>query len=118
MISNKCLTKTKSSKKIQYTDTKFRIIQVMNRMINSSPDKHIEIDYYITGYISGFINLIITRLDNFPVYLSYSLKRNRFNELIDNKKTFSLKVERVNCKEKFDEGSIPELDNLFCNYYI
>jgi exoribonuclease R len=118
IISNKCLTKTKSSKKIQYTDTKFRIIQVMNRMIHSSPDKHIEIDYYITGYISGFINIIITRVDNFPVYLSYSLKRNRFNELIDNKKTFSLKVERVNCKEKFDEGSIPELDNLFCNYYI
>ena len=112
MISNMCLSKTKSSKKIQYTDTKFRIIQAMNRMIHSSLEKNIKIDYYITGYISGFVNLIITRVGDFPVYLSYSLKRNSFNGSIDNKKIFSLKVGIVNCKGKFDEGSIPELDNI------
>lgn len=112
MISNMCLSKTKSSKKIQYTDTKFRIIEAMNRMIHSSLEKNIKIDYYITGYISGFVNLIITRVGDFPVYLSYSLKRNSFNGSIDNKKIFSLKVGTVNCKGKFDEGSIPELDNI------
>lgn len=110
-LSEKCVTKTKEIKKIQYTDTKFRLIQVMHNIILR---KHqLEIQYCITCYIGGFINIIIKNIDGFSVYISYSLKRNEYKEKIDNKKMYSLTITTVNCRKKFDEGAIPELDELF-----
>ena len=110
-LSEKYVTKTKEIKKIQYTDTKFRLIQVMYNIILL---KHqLEIQYCITGYIGGFINIIIKNIDEFSVYLSYSLKRNEYKEKIDNKKMYTLTITTVNCRKKFDEGAIPELDELF-----
>lgn len=111
ILSDKCVYKSKEMKKIQYTDIKFRLIQVMFNMLKNK--KSIEIEYCITSYVSGFINIIIRKIDLFSVYLSYSLKRKYFGECIDNKKTFNLTVTNINCREKFDEGSIPELDKLF-----
>jgi len=111
ILSDKCVYKSKEMKKIQYTDIKFRLIQVMFNMLKNK--KSIEIEYCITSYVSGFINIIIRKIDLFSVYLSYSLKRKYFGEYIDNKKTFNLTVTIINCREKFDEGSIPELDKLF-----
>ena len=73
----------------------------------------IEIQYYITGYIRGFINIIINKIDDCSVYLSYSLKRNEYKENIDNKEMHTLTITIINCRKKFDEGSIPELDELF-----
>jgi len=110
-LSEKYVTKTKEIKKIQYTDTKFRLIQVMHNIIEV---KHqLEIQYCITCYIGGFLNIIIKNIDEFSVYLSYSLKRNEYKEKIDNKKMYSLTITTVNCRKKFDEGAIPELDELF-----
>ena len=114
ILSAKCLTKTREMKKIQYKDTKFRLIQVMNEIIKIKNE--LDIQYYITGYVSSFINIIIKQIDDYPVYLSYSLKRNEYIDsidCIDNKKIYNLKITTVNCIKKFDEGSIPELDELF-----
>jgi hypothetical protein len=41
------------------------------------------------------------------------VKRNEYKEKIDNKKMYSLTITTVNCRKKFDEGAIPELDELF-----
>ena len=110
-LSEKCVAKTKQIKKIQYTDTKFRLIQVMHEIIKLK--QKIEIQYYVTGYVFGFINIIINKIDDFPIYLSYSLKRTAYTKKMDNKEIHYLKITIVNCREKFDEGSIPELDKLF-----
>ena len=110
-LSEKCVTKTKEIKKLQYTDTKFRLIQVMHNLIILK--QKIEIQYYVTGYIRGFINIIINKIDDCSVYLSYSLKRNEYKETIDNKEMHTLTITIINCRKKFDEGSIPELDQLF-----
>jgi exoribonuclease R len=112
MLSEKCLVKTKQMKKIQYTDTKFRLIQVMDSILKEKNE--LEIQYCITGYLSGFINIIIKQIDDYPVYLSYSLKRNIDSiDSIDNKEMFNLKITVINCRKRFDEGSIPELDCVF-----
>lgn len=112
MLSEKCLVKTREMKKIQYTDTKFRLIQVMDSILKEKNE--LEIQYCITGYLSGFINIIIKQIDDYPVYLSYSLKRNIDSiDSIDNKEMFNLKITVINCRKRFDEGSIPELDCVF-----
>ena len=112
MLSEKCLVKTREMKKIQYTDTKFRLIQVMDSILKEKNE--LEIQYCITGYLSGFINIIIKQIDDYPVYLSYSLKRNIDSidsiDSIDNKEMLNLKITVINCRKRFDEGSIPELD--------
>ena len=115
MLSEKCLVKTRQMKKIQYTDTKFRLIQVMDSILKEKNE--LEIQYCITGYLSGFINIIIKQIDDYPVYLSYSLKRNIDSidsiDSIDNKEMLNLKITVINCRKRFDEGSIPELDCVF-----
>lgn len=110
-LSEMCVAKTKQIKKVQYTDTKFRLIQVINDILKLK--KKVDIKYCITGYINGFINIIIKNIDDFSVYLSYSLKRTEYTANIDNKQIHNLTLTTVNCREKFDEGSIPQLDHLF-----
>lgn len=110
-LSEKCLIKTKEIKKIQYSDTKFRLIQVMYEIIKLK--KNVEIQYYCSSYKNGFINIIINKIDGYSVYLSYSLKRNNYKEDIDKSKIIRINIREVNISEKYDEGSIPELDKQF-----
>jgi ribonuclease R len=110
-LSEQCFIKTKESKKIQYTDTKFRLIQVMYEMVKLN--KLIEIQYFCSSYKNGFINIIINKIDDYSVYLSYSLKRNNYKFDIDNKKIMKIHVTEINITKKYDEGTIPELDKLF-----
>ena len=110
-LSENCLSKTREIKKIQYTDIKFRLIQVMYNIVKLKGEVHI--CYYITGYMNGFINIIINKIDEHDVYLSYSLKRSYYNEEIDSAKKKNIIIREINCREKFDEGSLPELDNIF-----
>tara|TARA_Y100000816_G_C25954663_1_gene498122 strand:- start:450 stop:845 length:396 start_codon:yes stop_codon:yes gene_type:complete len=114
-LSNKCFVKTRDIKKIQYKDNKFRLIQVINNMLHKN-NNGIKIEFYITSYLGGFLNLIINKIDIFKVYLSYTLRTINYICDNNNKKIYTLKITKVNCPKKFDEGSIPELDNfLFTN---
>tara|TARA_B100000900_G_scaffold407229_1_gene419563 strand:+ start:420 stop:1811 length:1392 start_codon:yes stop_codon:yes gene_type:complete len=110
-LSERCLIKTKEIKKIQYSDNKFRLIQTMYEIIKLK--RLVEIQFYCSTYKNGFINIIINKIDGFTVYLSYSLKRNNYKENIDKNTMMKINVNNVNITEKYDEGSIPELDNLF-----
>ena len=109
--SNDCLNLTKVTKNIQYKDTKFRLIQTMNDMLLTNDT--IDIVYYVTSYTGMFLNIVINKINEHVVYLSYTLR------ITDTQSEYVLKEEKrmtikeVNCIGKFDEGGIPELDKLF-----
>lgn len=116
-LSNKCFIKTRDIKKVQYKDNKFRLIQVINNMLhNCNNNNGIKIEFYITSYISGFLNLIINKIDIFKVYLSYTLRIVNYTYDNNAKKIYTLQITKVNCPKKFDEGSIPELDKFLFTY--
>ena len=70
----------------------------------------LNIIFYITSYTGLFLNAIICKVNNHDVYLSYTLKTKVCNLNIDNKKMYTIHVNKITCPEMYDEGSIPELD--------
>jgi exoribonuclease R len=110
-ISEKCIDVSKQIKKIQYRDSKYRLIQVMNNMLLQK--SKLTITYYITSYKNGFLNIIIDKINNYNTYLSYTLRKKDFVYVNDPKKKYTIEICQVNCPKKFDEGSIPELDQQF-----
>jgi len=107
-LSNRCLQVTKSDKKIQYKDVKFRLLQVMNEIIKEK--NKVLIEFYITGYSGLFLNCIICKIDDFHVHFSYSLRIFHYNKEIQAKEKHLVVVKSVNCFTQFDENTIPELD--------
>jgi len=103
-----CLTVTKQEKKNQYLDTKFRLLQVMHNMLLR--DEHISLMYYITGYSGLFLNIIISKINQFNVHMSYTLRVRNYDKIIDPKKVQHVKITHVNCFTKYDENTLPELD--------
>lgn len=110
-ISEQCIVVSKQIKKIQYRDSKFRLIQSMGNII--SHKNKLTIRYYITCYKNGFLNLIIDKIEHYNTYISYSLRKEYFIYVDDPNKKYTIDITRVNCPKKFDEGSIPELDQQF-----
>ena len=98
----------KKDKKNQYLDIKFRLLQVMNNMIYNN--KFINIEYYITSYSGLFLNIIICKIDNFNIHMSYTLRIRNYTKEINPKEKHSLNITHVNCFEKYDQNTIPELD--------
>lgn len=113
LISTKCLTTTKNDKKNQYVDIKFRLLQVMDNMIFNKG--YITLEYYITGYSGLFLNLIICKIDDYNVYMSYTLRLRDYNNKNDLNKHKTIKCTKINCFTKYDENCIPELDNILLN---
>ena len=109
--SDDCLKMSKSIKNIQYKDTKFRLIQTMSAMlvINGT----IDLGYYVTCYKANFLNIIINKINEHTVYLSYTLRIADLQTEYTLKEEKQITIKEVNCIGKFDEGSIPELDRLF-----
>jgi hypothetical protein len=73
----------------------------------------IDLGYYVTCYKANFLNIIINKINEHTVYLSYTLRINDIQTEYTLKEEKQLAITEVNCLGKFDEGSIPELDNLF-----
>ncbi len=107
-LAAKCLKMTRFEKKNQYLDIKFRLLQVMANMISKS--KKIEIEYYITSYAGLFLNIIICKIDNFHVHMSYTLRVRNYSKEINSKEKYFVNVTGVNCFTNYDENTIPELD--------
>ena len=109
-LSEKCVMESKKIKKIQYKDTKFRFIQIMNLLLYEN--ESIQLSFYITSYKEPFLNLIINQINEHHVYLSYSLKINNVVNYIHNPNlVHNINILFVNIPGKFDEGTIPELDS-------
>ena len=107
-LATKCLKITRTEKKNQYLDIKFRLLQVMDNMIFQ--DKQIGIEYYITSYGGLFLNIIICKINNFHVHMSYTLRVRNYVKDINPKEKFSLTITQANCFTNYDENTIPELD--------
>jgi exoribonuclease R len=107
-LATKCLTITRTEKKNQYLDIKFRLLQVMDNMI--SKNQKIDIEYYITSYSGLFLNIIICKINRFHVHMSYILRVRNYLKDINPKEKHSVSITHVNCFTNYDENTIPELD--------
>jgi len=106
-LSNKCLYAGKNMKKIQYKDIKFRLIHTMFNMLLTR--ENITLIYFITSYSGLFLNIIICKIDDHDVHMSYTIRSRKFNGEINNSHN-SVKITKVNCLQNYDEGCIPELE--------
>tara|TARA_Y100001970_G_C14257529_1_gene876573 strand:+ start:604 stop:2019 length:1416 start_codon:yes stop_codon:yes gene_type:complete len=113
-ISNYTL---KNSKKRQYNDTKFRLIQCMDNMLHTTHTS-IDLEYIILSNTGLFINIIIQKIENHSVQLSYTLRIKNLckDEEHLNKKKY-ITITKVNCKEQYDQECIPELDSEIIKYF-
>tara|TARA_Y100000816_G_C26096682_1_gene580509 strand:- start:360 stop:1760 length:1401 start_codon:yes stop_codon:yes gene_type:complete len=107
-ISSLCLTSSRTEKKNQYLDIKFRLIQVIHNMLLKQEE--VSICYYISNYSGLFLNIIINKINNYNVHLSYSIRVKKYNKNINSKEIHFLNITKVNCFTKYDQGCIPELD--------
>ena len=107
-FTTKCLNVSRTDKKIQYLDTKFRLLQVMDNMIFTN--KKIDIEYYITSYSGMFLNIIICKINRFRVHMSYTLRTRDYAKDVNPSIKHFLCITHVNCFTKYDENTIPELD--------
>ena len=111
IYSSNCMQISKSIKNIQYKDTKYRLLQTMNTMLLTRPA--LTIQYYVTGYVKCFFNIIICSINEHKVYLSYTLRIPILVKECVIKEIKTLEITEVNYTNKFDEGSIPELDRMY-----
>lgn len=108
-LSEKCSIINKRDKKNYFKDNKFRLLQVMKIMIEQY--KNINIEYYISNYTGLYINIVICKINDFNVYMSYSLRNTNYTTEINSNKKHKLKVHYINSFQKYDQNTIPELDN-------
>jgi hypothetical protein len=114
--SNNCITKSKTIKKIQYKDLKFRMIQAMDQILLNKD--FILINYYISSYVGNFLNIIINNINGHSIYISYTLRVYDLQTEYTVGKEKYLFVTKVNCLGAFYEGSIPELDDIYINKFF
>jgi len=107
-LSIRCLQATKKDKKNQYLDIKFRLLQVMRNIITHQGN--VTLEYYITGYSGLFLNIIICKINDFHVHMSYTLRTRDYNKEINSEYHHKITCSTVNCFTKYDQGCIPELD--------
>lgn len=74
--------------------------------------EYVQLSFYITSFKQPFLNIIINQIYEYNIYISYTLKiKNNINYVHNPKFIHNLNITYVNIPGKFDEGSIPELDN-------
>ena len=99
----------KRMKKIQFTDNKFRLLQTMELQ-----NSFFTIEFYIISFKKPFLNIIINKLNENNIYMSYTLKyENVENINIDLlHKRFQIEIHQINCCNYYDRSKIPELDSF------
>lgn len=110
-LTNECLIQTKKDKKIQNKDNKFRLLQVLYFLIQER--KQVSLEYYITGYTGLFLNIIISKFDEFNVHLSYTLRIPKSKKEYCVGKKLQQTITKVNCLTQFDTNTIPELEEFY-----
>jgi hypothetical protein len=121
LYADKCHIINKTIKKAQFADTKFRLIQIMSMTVSQNIHsnsnnclKTIKLTYYKSSfYKSRFLNIIICKMDDFDIYISYTIKIKLANHIeIEFNRLETIDISIVNCDTKHDEGTFPELDKV------
>ena len=110
-ISETCYNTVKGDKRLQYLDTKFRIIQAMIWFLKTH--QSFTLKFYETSYTGLFLNLIVCGINEHDVYLSYSLRRKNANFVLTPYQTKEITITHVSYGMQHDENTIPELDQLY-----
>lgn len=122
----------KKLKKIQFSDNKFRYLQIMSLCLNNfNTNESYKINFEIssTKYFKDklnnncvYINIFIYKIDNYDCYLSYTLKKSNItdetkdniNNNLCNKEHICNIYKSYPCNY-YDEGCLPDLDNYIFN---
>ncbi len=98
----------KEMKNIQFKDIKLRTFQWIAEELESRLNA-IKIKVKVMGYKAPFVNLMIINIDGMDVNIPYTIKRKKLNT---EQEYFNIKITKINYYNKYDEGTLPELDAL------
>ena len=110
-IINQSNIVNKKLKKIQFRDNKFRFLHALEKDLINHDVNYYKLQFYISSFKKPYLNIIIYQLNNESIYLSYTLKIN--NNIINNNLInvyHNCFINKVNCCNFYDEGSLPDLD--------
>jgi exoribonuclease R len=108
-----CDSVSKKDRKNGFLDIKFRLLQIMANMVYNNG--FITIGFYITGYSGLFLNIIINKINNYNINMSYTIRTRNYNKPIDEDFIEYIVITKINCFIKYDQGTIPELDEYILN---
>lgn len=104
----------KDMKNLQFKDIKLRTFQWIAEELECRLNS-IKMKVKFISFKVPFVNLIIIGIDNMDVNIPYTIKRKKMK--IDDAKLvyniFDINITKINCYDKYDEGTLPELDELF-----
>lgn len=127
-IMENCNEINKKIKKMQYNDTKYRTIQAMDNMLykktfdNIYIQSVIAIKFKIRSYSGIFLNINVSQIDQYPVYLTMTFKRQflndiKINNLIKNNVLMDGTIRTIFFQESvLDAGKFPELEEFLTLY--
>ena len=75
----------------------------------------ITIGFYINGYSGLFLNIIINKINNYNINMSYTIRTRNYNKPINEDSIEYIVITKINCFIKYDQGTIPELDEYILN---
>ena len=121
-IQDHCNKRNKEIKKLQYNDTKFRIIQATDNLLfykffnNMYSTSYVHIEFKLLSYSGIFLNIRVTKIDEYPVYLTMTFRKkflngNKINEYINQNQIFKSRLSVIIFYEcMHDGGKFPELE--------
>jgi len=99
----------KKIKNIQFKDIKLRTFQWIAEELECRLNS-IKIKVKLINFKAPYVNLIIINIDNMDVNIPYTIKRKQLNTT---QEYFNINITKINYYDKYDEGTLPELDELF-----
>jgi exoribonuclease R len=108
LYANKLNIRTKEMKNIQFKDIKLRTFQWIAEELECRLNS-IKITVKFMSYKAPFLNLMITKIDSMNVNIPYTIKRKEYKEFNQE----IINITKINLYNKFDEGTLPEIDILF-----
>lgn len=127
-IMENCNEINKKIKKMQYNDTKYRMVQAMDNILykktfdNMYQQSTIAIKFKIKSYSGIFLNIHVNKIDHYPVYLMMTFKRQflndaKINNLIKKNVILDGTIRTIYFQESvLDAGKFPELEEFLSLY--
>ena len=105
---------SKKERKIQHADRKFCFFEQVHDQTPFS------LQFRVTCYTRTFFNIILECINKTPIQVSYTLRIPNLEESVikhfEDNPVHTLQITTVNVPNKFDEGTLPELDAYIKNF--